>query len=403
MTIQVPKNLLFPPAWQPVLRDSDIPRLLRLFTKFVGATELDRKLKTVERALNTSPGEIYRDYWIRPTNWLWLAIGQMRNQTNSVSGLFSGPVTPDVHRAAEFAKMIQLLHRGMPDWKRDDVRSRVLSDELLTPVHIEMMAALHYRSMGCRVTWIKPSKNSRTYDMLIEYKSFEFELECKAKSIDAGRTISRRRFYYFCDSVLPMILEKRMVGAVEIIIPKRFPSDTGALLEATRIAVETGAGVCPDGTTVTARLVPDVKEEADPRVEIANADKLRGTFGHLALIFPPHELKRPCKPLIVVCRSCQDDDLLVAVESDLRDASDQLSGTKPASIVCYVPELGSFEGLNEPNTGIAQMTSRFFQRASSASIFSVEYVTDPQVFREPYGLRSQAGSLRFRNPSPRID
>ena len=396
---KLPQLLLSPPSWQPIITDKDIPRLLRSFAKFLGPGELANKLKAVERAIETSrPRPIYTSYWVQPANWLWLAIQQAQRLQN-LDARLPAPVTPEIHRALEFAKMIQLLHHDMPPWKRDEVRRRLLGgDELVTSVQIELMTVLHYQMVGCKVTWIKPLNDSRTCDMLVRCGSFEFEVECKAKSIDAGRTIERRRFYYFCDSVAPMILTKQLIGVVEIVLPRRFPSDTRQLLEAVKIAIDGGNASCSDGTTISMQLVPDSKEEANVKVESEIAEKLRGLFGHAALTFPPGALNRPCKPLTIVCRSLRDDDLMAAVAGDLKDASDQLSGTRPGSIVCYIPELGAFEGLYDPKAAIAQMTARFFQRAGAAQVFSVEYVTDPQVSAQSYGLRSEVRTLRYRNP-----
>ena len=42
--------------------------------------------------------------------------------------------------------------------------------------------------------------------------------------------------------------------------------------------------------------------------------------------------------------------MIANIEADLRDALKQFSGNRPAMIVCYIPELDSFAGVEKPGT-----------------------------------------------------
>jgi hypothetical protein len=89
-------------------------------------------------------------------------------------------ISPYAHRALFFADMVRQVHRDMPEWKRIEVRQRLLNDDIVTPIEIELGAALRYQSAGCQVTWVKP-RDEPTFDLLVRSGSFEFELECKGQ------------------------------------------------------------------------------------------------------------------------------------------------------------------------------------------------------------------------------
>src|SRR5271156_2668277 len=65
----------------------------------------------------------------------------------------------------------------------------------------------------------------------------------------------------------------------------------------------------------------------------------------------------------------------VVSENYLSDAFDQLSGTRPARILCYLPEVTSFEVL-KTGSAIQVMTNEFFDRHRE-TVHSVVYVSDP--------------------------
>ena len=86
---------------------------------------------------------------------------------------------------------------------------------------------------------------------------------------------------------------------------------------------------------------------------------------------------------------------MAAIEEDLSDALGQFSGARPGKIVCYVPEVSSFIGMNTLDSGIAQKTYLFFKSHRRArTVFEVDYVSDIGITADQ--------SLGGRTPFPAI-
>jgi hypothetical protein len=260
---------------------------------------------------------------------------------------------------------------------------------------MEIDAASHMLLRGFSVDWVRPksAKGLRSPEMVVRWPSGAFEVECKAQSIDTGRKIPRRAFYELCDRVMRRLSESPIVGIereVQIVVPDRFEANAirqNELCDAIVRARNGGTASLANGAVANVKCRPAFQMS----VEFAQKRLRRsaGAFGHGFVVFDK-------ETVLISCCSARPDRIVKAIQKDLSDALCQLSGTTSARIMCYVPEVTSFEVL-KAGSAIQLMTSRFFDRHPSI-VHSVVYVSDPVPTQLRDGLESLTRGLTFGNP-----
>jgi hypothetical protein len=99
--------------------------------------------------------------------------------------------------------------------------------------------------------------------------------------------------------------------------------------------------------------------------------------------------------LIVRNKSRRPDRLIANIEEDLRDGLHQLSGERPGIIVCYVPEVSSFDGVNRAGTATWSMVQRIFSRPDAQNLACVCLLSDPAVTTRPGATETGVPSVKF--------
>ena len=90
--------------------------------------------------------------------------------------------------------------------------------------------------------------------------------------------------------------------------------------------------------------------------------------------------------------------MIGAIEEDLKKALKQFSGKRLGLIVCHVPEIESFEGVQSKSTVTTQMVNRIFSRADAGNLVSVSFISDAQVLSTPGSTETNVESLKYVNP-----
>ena len=335
--------------------DGDYPALILELARFLGPAEIDRKLKKIDHAVRHGNPLVAAYYGAPPKAALWLGL-RKAHQAVKQHGHIS-IADEDVHRALDVAATLRVLWPTMPDWKRKELKSLLLSESALEPVLLEVKTALDLVLSDHKITWIEPSRTPRvrTPDLVSEKDSFAFEVECKAQSVDEGRKVARAAMHDFCYRLATAILGDKIGGLwrdVSVRVPDRFLASQiwqQGLVE--RIAaIKNGGNVeLADGTSakVVLRLATNHLPALAP-----------GEFGHICIL-----TARPDggeSALTIRVSSIKPDTMLAAIDEGLNDALGQFSGARAGKIVCYVPEVPSLRGINTLDSGIAQMTYRFF-------------------------------------------
>jgi hypothetical protein len=101
------------------------------------------------------------------------------------------------------------------------------------------------------------------------------------------------------------------------------------------------------------------------------------------------------KRLVVSFRSRKPDQMIANIEADLCDSLKQFSGNRPAVIVCYVPEIDSFAGVEKPGTATYALVHRFLTREDAQNIVSLTFASDPIIDFRLREIDTGLPSVRF--------
>jgi len=380
-------------ARQPLnlgVHEEDIPGIFAEVLRYLTPERLSRKLEAVAAGLEQS-GPFYREFYLRPLNALWLG---MRQVEGSAGGDFrpdriEADVLPSIHTAALIAEVLPSL----PRWKRDEFRSRLLDKAGGdVPALVELTAASRLVRMGAKIEWVPESPGKQTCELVGEFEGQEFELECKAKTVDVGRRMERPAIYQFADELLAKIpeLTKGDPTCLEVLVDTRFPREKSVQTELVKRVL---AGVKGENAVFhderpgvnVERLTPT----GDELVSIVDS-KLEG-FEHRAIVLD--KFKRP--RLLIRFRSRRPDRMINAIEEDLRKALKQFSGERPGLIVCYVPEVESFEGVQSQSTATTQMIDRVASRPDARNLVSISFISDAQIFSTLGLTETNIESLKY--------
>lgn len=376
------------------LRPRDVPLVLQQFEHLISQTELKLKLDRVRQALR-SMRPVLREYWGLPRAQFWLGLEELMQAARSKQRLDIS--NTKVRHALSTAAEIAAASERMPDWKRDDIRNRLLSKDPIEPVTIEIQTANHLLLGGSELQWIKPQTNRKTADISAQFAGFEFEIECKCKTVDAKRLVKRQHFFELCDDVIakfPMRLG--LIACIEVCTPGAMPATPEWRRETAEAVLQLRGGGetrLPDHTRILVILRPERNPVNSVQTEVERIARRAGPFVHTAA-FAQNTFGQ--SPIVLACWSHTPDAYLKGIEEDLENASDQLSVGMPARIVCYVPEIRSFAGM-ESDSGIRTLTLQFFSRERAKSAFQIDYVSDLDSATES-GWRLGLHFLRFSNP-----
>jgi len=372
------------------VHEDDIPRIFAEVLDYLTPERLSRKLEAIAAGLEQS-GPFYREFYLRPRNALWLGMRQVEGSIASgnfrLDRLEAG-VLPSIHMAALIAEVLPSL----PRWKRDEFRSRLLDKAGGDiPALVELTAASRLMRMGAKIEWVPQSAGKQTCELVGEFEGQEFELECKAKTVDVGRRMERPAIYQFADELIAKIpqLTKGEPTYLEVIVDARFPRERSVQAELVKRVL---ARVKGENAVLHERLDLNVERLTPTEDELVSmvGSKLEG-FEHRAVVFD--EFKRP--RLLIRLRSRRPDRMIDAIEEDLKKALKQLNGERPGLIVCHVPEVESFEGVQFQSTATTQMIGRVASRPDARNLVSVSFISDAQIFSALGVTETNIESLKY--------
>ena len=300
------------------------------------------------------------------------------------------------------AVKLSRFHSTMPQWKKDEFRSRLLGDHEPDDVLLELDTAAHYFTLGYEIDWIPPgaAEGRRTAEFVAHAGDIQFEVECKAKEADSGRKIERAAFYRLADLVVPILNDRSLCGTISITVPKRLPTDDrwrSLVLSSLR------DNVAPSQSTLTIEgqaqldinLVPAADKPQSFQTIIDSMDPASHPYAH-HLVVGKRDGNLILNPIILRVESATRDEFLQNVLTSLRSANDQFSGESSGVICCRIPEIDSFEGL-ERDSALKNMTAVFFGRHARDLVYAVTYVSEARRQEQGQYILTDMPALVFRS------
>ncbi len=382
------------------IRDFSAGRYFRRLESFLGREEIEKRLKQVEFEIRSATGA-YLNYWVMPRMSWWLGFNEARAIIKR-NDTFRRNLTQRMEYPLQTAVKLSAFHRSMPDFKKKEYSSRILSDSILEPTLFEIDCAAHFWQLGYDIEWIESRSDvgGKTPEFIAVRDEVQIEIECKSKRADAGRRIERRLFYRVVDNLLPIVQEFELMGSIQMVMPLRIPTNDSwhnTTKETFRKNIATGSKsiTLSDGTIIELNLTP-----ADgSTIYISDISKIydldSNPFAHYA-IMGTWDSKSITNPIRFKLVSEKPDAFLNDVLESLRKAAVQFSGKRAAIISCVIPGIDSFVGLQD-NSAIQIMTYHFFENYAAEFINAVSYVSDPIREFDGSVIMSDRPSLSFRN------
>ena len=370
--------------------------------KFLGTKGIERRLARVEREIRSERG-IYLLEWVLPRNAWWLGLKDARDLMCK-GGSFRGALTPLMEKPLQTAVVLSRLHTSTPDWKKEEFRSRILSDDIIEPTLFEIDSATHWHQLGYDIQWFESGAESgkRTPEFTATRGGSELEVECKAKQADSGRRVERAAFYRAVDRFMPTMERRSLSGTLFLTVPVRLPVDDAwqdEVIEALETHVHLGMGShrLTDGSFLEYNLQKAEGTKITSRGLAESLDMQSHPYAHFALTGERHG-DVIVNPLMLRLESQKTDHFLQNVLTSLRDAESQFSGARAGVISCRIPDIDSFEGL-QADSAIQQMTHKFFDVYCRDCIYAVTYVAEAKREVEGRVVLSDMPALRFRSNS----
>jgi hypothetical protein len=382
------------------IHDNSAGRYFRSLESFLGSEEIEKRLKQVDLEIRSATGA-YLDYWVMPRLSWWLGFIEARAIIER-NGTFRRALTQRMEYPLQTAIKLSAFHRNMPDFKKEEYRSRILSDGILEPTLFEIDCAAHFWQLGYDIEWIesKSDVGEKTPEFIAIRDEVKIEIECKSKRSDAGRRIERRLFYRVIDNLLPIVQEFKLMGSIQMTIPLRIPAGNSwhnTTKETFRENLAAGAKsiTLSDGTIIESNLSPIDGSTINISDISKIYDQASNPHAHYA-IMGTRDGKSITNPISFKLVSEKPDTFLHNVLESLRTAAGQFSGERAAIISCMIPGIYSFMGLQE-NSAIKSMTYHFFEKYAGEFINAVSYVSDPIREFDGSVIMSDRSSLSFRN------
>lgn len=306
--------------------------------------------------------------------------------------------TPEILRAAGYVFILNRLCRE-PNIGLKRIKGLLLDDDKIKPFLFEIDIAAHFLRQGYNVVFADLEGVGR-YDLLIQ-GDHELEVECKRKSADAGRKITRHDFYFLSEILFSQLRQVKGRYLVSLTVTDRLVANELVLRKlAERIRKSLSTKTLQDNVDnlrFSIELLPTdmvVRTNEEAAAELSRYSTGSEHFN----VFSNQD-----STFIIRCGSMQKDDVLTAIYDALKDASSQLSGTRAGLIPCFIEDVDEHDwsSLQQPG-GLTAVTTKLFDSTDRGHVQFVTFSSDHRQIREAYNAVSfGATNLTFENTKAR--
>lgn len=379
--------------------DKDAHREFRRFLEATGRDNWERKmakLKSLPKFRPPSPN-VYSAY-LASRNPLVEAIARYLSLEKDGKSLRKN-ATPSLMKVSGYLKVINaVVHQGGTAAVQK-VRSLVLDDETVRSFLFELDIAINFFHRGYDVQFVD-LQDIGTYDLLVSDGQTELEIECKTKSADAGRKITRGNFYLLCDVFAADLAPLTKSFALFFKTDGRLSGSQELFHSAAEEIKQCRNADRDNGQVENLRfeildLSPGFQVKTNEEAAIALAPHWSPDAHYFVL--------SNIETLIVGCESTDKNRALKAIYEDLKHGAGQLSKTRPSMLACQLEDIDD-EGWNQlrGESGLAAMSGRLLGSPERNHINFVVYSSDKTAPKKDGGTTSfSATNLWFGNKNPK--
>ncbi len=307
--------------------------------------------------------------------------------------------TPEMMKTCGYLKILNALFHQSESRVIDKLKAILFDDDTANAFFFELEIAVHFFLRGNDVQFID-LQDQGNFDLLISDGDLELEVECKTKSVDAGRKITRGNFALLCDVLAVELAPLTESFAILFKCDGRL-SGSQELFHATAAEVKK----CRIGQR-------DKGAVKDLQFEIVNLSlglQIR-TNNEAAVALAPHWspdahyfVLSNRETLIVGCESADRDRVLKSIYEDLKRGAGQLSKNRPSMLACKLEEIEDEDWSKlQGETGLAAMSGRLLGSPDRSHVNCVVYSSDRTLPKNEGAVTSfSATNLTFKNKEPK--
>lgn len=307
--------------------------------------------------------------------------------------------SPALMKACGSLQVVNAIFRESDRNIREKLKSILFDDDTAKAFMFELDIATHFFQRGYDVRFVD-LQGIGTFDLLVSSDQWECEVECKTKSADAGRKITRSNFALLCDVLsadLPPLTESmavlikcdgRLSGNQE------FFHAVAAEIKKCRIALRDSGQIESVGFQI---------KKLSSGLQIRTHEDAAKT---LAAHWTPNAhyfVLSNAETLVIGCESTDKNRVLKAIYEDLRHGAGQLSKTRPSMLACQLGDIqdedwNSLQG----ETGLAAMSGRLLGSPERRHVNRVVYSSDQTMPKKEGPVMSfSATNLTFESKEPK--
>jgi hypothetical protein len=333
---------------------------------------VDKKIDKLESSPRFSEADAYRQH-LRQRNPLTVTIDHYFKLLRDGRRITKNLDDFD-KRVCGYIKLLNCMAHDASSAVLNRLKGSVFDDEAIKGFLFELDLAIHFFHIGYDVKFTD-LEGLGNYDLLVFDGKIELEVECKRKSIDAGRRIKKGDFYLLADVLFAEL--KQSPGRFGIFIKSegRIGADqrfyrTLAQSVKNLISSETGS-VQMGNLEVKLEHLPEgfqVKSDAEALATFAQYDS---SFAYYA-VFNSRETT-----ILIRCESAEPNKVLDAIYDEKKKGASQLSGTRPALLGCLIEEIedNDWKALQD-GTGLQAVAARLFANPTRQHVNLLAFSSD---------------------------
>lgn len=372
----------------------------REFRRFLELTEEERWRRKIEK-FNTRPRlselNVLGDY-LAAKNPLIPAIDEYLRLERQGKSIWRYR-TPGMLRVVGYIVLVNRLAHELGDGSLKRIKGLLFDDSNARPFLFELDIAAHFLRQGYNVIFVDLAGLGE-YDLLIQGEH-ELEVECKRKSADAGRRITRRDFYLLSDILFSHLSDVKGQYIVTITCSDRLSSDETTFRKlAKRIANSLNANFGEDSMDnmgfsidrLTSNLTIKTDQEAAAVLSAYSSGSEHFT------VFSRQETT-----FVIKCGSVQEDNVLTAIYEGAKEAATQLSGSQAGLIACFIEDVEEHDwSALQEGSGLSAIAKRLFESQDRLHVRFVTFSSDYRPIRQAHNAVSFAATnLTFENAKAR--
>lgn len=358
--------------FDPEIYDKDAERELRWFFRWTNEQIWRNKIEKLESSPHFSDADLYQQY-LRQKNPLMVTVDHYFNLTRDGKSIAKNLNDFD-KRVCGYIKLLNCISRGASPSVLNRLKGSILDDESVKAFLFELDLAIHFFRIGYDVRFTD-LEGIGQYDLLVSNGEIELEVECKRKTIDAGRKIKKGDFCLLADILFAELKESARRFAVLVTSNGRMGADQ-ALFKSLARTVQDHLNSEPSVARVgnlEVRIEPlpeglQIKSDAET---FATLTQFKSLFSYYA-VFSSRETT-----IIIRCESAESNKVLDAIYDELKKGASQLSGTRPALLGCLIEEVEDKDWKDlQGGSGLQAVAARLLENSTRRHINLLAFSSD---------------------------